>query len=113
MTFEAVKGAAQPYAGAATCVIRPCSLYLVCDITKDQWSAWIAAWLGWMLDAFDFTIFLFIMAPIAKEFGVLVSRQSPARRGVPQMRPSEMHTPVQSSVSVQESGALPLRTARR
>jgi MFS transporter, SHS family, lactate transporter len=34
---------------------------------------WIAAWLGWMLDTFDFTIFLFIMAPIAKEFGVLVT----------------------------------------
>jgi SHS family lactate transporter-like MFS transporter len=25
--------------------------------TKDQWLAWVAAWLGWMLDAFDFTIF--------------------------------------------------------
>ena len=25
--------------------------------TKDQWMAWIAAWLGWMLNSFDFTIF--------------------------------------------------------
>src|SRR5277367_2654993 len=41
--------------------------------TKDQWFAWIAAWLGWMLDAFDFTIFFFIMVPIAKEFGVSVT----------------------------------------
>jgi SHS family lactate transporter-like MFS transporter len=41
--------------------------------TKDQWFAWTAAWLGWMLDAFDFTVFLFIMAPIAKEFGVSVT----------------------------------------
>jgi MFS transporter, SHS family, lactate transporter len=41
--------------------------------TKDQWFAWIAAWFGWMLDAFDFTIFLFIMVPIAKEFGVSVT----------------------------------------
>jgi SHS family lactate transporter-like MFS transporter len=41
--------------------------------TKDQWLAWIAAWLGWTLDAFDFTIFLLIMAPIAKEFGVSVT----------------------------------------
>jgi len=41
--------------------------------TKDQWFAWVAAWLGWMLDAFDFTIFLFIMVPIAKEFGVSVT----------------------------------------
>ena len=31
--------------------------------TKDQWHAWIAAWLGWTLDAFDFTIFLLIMLP--------------------------------------------------
>jgi MFS transporter, SHS family, lactate transporter len=41
--------------------------------TKDQWFAWLAAYLGWMLDAFDFTVFLFIMAPIAREFGVSVT----------------------------------------
>ena len=34
--------------------------------TKDQWYAYIAAWLGWTLDAFDFTIFLLIMVPIAQ-----------------------------------------------
>ena len=38
--------------------------------TKDQWYAYTAAWLGWTLDAFDFTIFLLIMVPIAQEFGV-------------------------------------------
>ena len=38
--------------------------------TKDQWLAWWAAWLGWTLDAFDFTVFLLIMVPIAKEFNV-------------------------------------------
>ena len=38
--------------------------------TREQWHAWLAAWLGWTLDAFDFTIFLLIMAPIAAEFGV-------------------------------------------
>lgn len=38
--------------------------------TKDQWYAYVAAWLGWTLDAFDFTIFLLIMVPIAKEFDV-------------------------------------------
>jgi len=37
---------------------------------KDQWLAWWAAWLGWTLDAFDFTIFLLIMVPIANEFAV-------------------------------------------
>ena len=38
--------------------------------TKDQWYAYVAAWLGWVLDAFDFTVFLLIMVPIAKEFNV-------------------------------------------
>src|SRR5215472_2165210 len=38
--------------------------------TKDQWYAWVAAWLGWVLDSFDFTVFLLIMVPIAKEFDV-------------------------------------------
>ena len=38
--------------------------------TKDQWLAWWAAWLGWTLDAFDFTVFLLIMVPISQEFGV-------------------------------------------
>ena len=37
---------------------------------QDQWHAWIAAWLGWTLDAFDFTIFLLIMLPIAQSFNV-------------------------------------------
>ena len=31
---------------------------------------WVAAWLGWTLDAFDFTIFLLLMVPISKDFGV-------------------------------------------
>jgi SHS family lactate transporter-like MFS transporter len=38
--------------------------------TKDQWIAWVAAWLGWTLDAFDFTIFLLLMVPIAETFHV-------------------------------------------
>src|SRR5262249_58674813 len=38
--------------------------------SREQWKAWIAAWLGWTLDAFDFTIFLLIMVPISKEFDV-------------------------------------------
>jgi MFS transporter, SHS family, lactate transporter len=36
--------------------------------SKDQWYAYIAAWLGWTLDAFDFTVFLVLIVPIAKEF---------------------------------------------
>ncbi len=38
--------------------------------TKEQWHAWVAAWLGWTLDAFDFTIFLVLMFPISQSFHV-------------------------------------------
>jgi SHS family lactate transporter-like MFS transporter len=41
--------------------------------TKEQWLAWWAAWLGWTLDAFDFTVFLLIMVPIADEFRVSIT----------------------------------------
>ncbi|HEY8288644.1 MAG TPA: MFS transporter [Acetobacteraceae bacterium] len=36
--------------------------------TKDQWYAYIAAWLGWTLDAFDFTVFLLLLVAISNEF---------------------------------------------
>src|ERR1700722_988512 len=36
--------------------------------TKDQWYAYLAAWMGWTLDAFDFTVFLVLVVSIAKEF---------------------------------------------
>lgn len=38
--------------------------------TKDQWCSFLAAWAGWVLDAFDFTIFLLVIPNIAEEFGV-------------------------------------------
>ena len=38
--------------------------------TKAQWASFAAAWSGWVLDAFDFTIFLLVMPQIAQEFGV-------------------------------------------
>lgn len=38
--------------------------------SRDQWAAFAAAWSGWVLDAFDFTIFLLVMPAIAREFGV-------------------------------------------
>jgi SHS family lactate transporter-like MFS transporter len=41
--------------------------------TKGQWSSFVAAWLGWLLDAFDFTVFLLLMPSITKEFGVSVT----------------------------------------
>ena len=53
---------------AAVEIIRPIPWWR--EPTKDQWLAWVAAWLGWTLDAFDFTIFLLIMLPISQEFNV-------------------------------------------
>jgi SHS family lactate transporter-like MFS transporter len=38
--------------------------------TRGQWAAFTAAWAGWVLDAFDFTIFLLVQQEMAKEFGV-------------------------------------------
>ncbi len=38
--------------------------------TRAQWAAFLAAWSGWILDAFDFTIYILAVPAIAKEFGV-------------------------------------------
>lgn len=38
--------------------------------TRKQWAAFTAAWVGWVLDAFDFTIYIVVAAHMIKEFGV-------------------------------------------
>ena len=38
--------------------------------TRAQWCAFGAAWAGWVLDAFDFTIFMLVMPNIARDFHV-------------------------------------------
>ena len=37
---------------------------------KPQWAAFTAAWVGWVLDAFDFTIYIVVAQEMIKEFGV-------------------------------------------
>jgi len=37
---------------------------------KANWTAFLAAWVGWVLDAFDFTIFIVVGPAILQEFGV-------------------------------------------
>jgi len=38
--------------------------------TKGQWMSFLAAWVGWVMDAFDFTIYLLAVPAITKELGV-------------------------------------------
>ena len=43
------------------------------NLTGDQKKTIAAAFLGWMLDAFDFFLLTFLLKDIAKEFGVEIS----------------------------------------
>src|SRR5271168_1791061 len=45
-------------------------------LTSEQKKTVLAAFLGWMLDAFDFFLLVFLLGDIAKEFGVDVSTVS-------------------------------------
>ena len=40
------------------------------QVNKDQWKAFWAAYLGWMLDGFDFTIIVLLLPEIQRSFGV-------------------------------------------
>jgi len=40
------------------------------DVTADQWKAFAAAFLGWMLDGFDYTILLLLLGDIQDTFSV-------------------------------------------
>jgi SHS family lactate transporter-like MFS transporter len=39
-------------------------------VTPDQWRAFLAAYLGWLLDGFDFTILTFLLVDIQRSFDV-------------------------------------------
>src|SRR3954464_4778343 len=38
-------------------------------LTRDQRNAFVAAWLGWAMDAFDYFLLVFVITDVAKEFG--------------------------------------------
>jgi SHS family lactate transporter-like MFS transporter len=40
------------------------------EVSREQWKAFAAAYLGWMLDGFDFTILTFLLVDIQRDFGV-------------------------------------------
>ena len=45
-------------------------------LTPDQRSSFLAAFLGWTMDAFDYFIVVLVYADIAKEFGVSLPRMA-------------------------------------
>src|SRR4030095_8107346 len=40
------------------------------DVTPTQWKAFIGAYLGWVLDGFDFTILTFLLVDVQRSFTV-------------------------------------------
>jgi len=40
------------------------------EVTREQWKAFVAAYLGWVLDGFDFTIVTFLLVDIQRSFTV-------------------------------------------
>ena len=40
------------------------------DVTREQWTAFVATYLGWVLDGFDFTILTFLLVDIQRSFTV-------------------------------------------
>lgn len=44
--------------------------------TRGQWLSFSAAWLGWVLDGFDFCIYLLAIPVIAQEFGISLTAAS-------------------------------------
>ena len=61
--------------------------------TRGQWASFAAAWAGWVLDAFDFTIFLLVMPEIASEFGVEHHRHRRLDHAHPAAPPARRRAP--------------------
>src|SRR3954447_6899610 len=38
-------------------------------LTRDQRNAFVAAWLGWAMDAFDYFLLIFVITAVAEDFG--------------------------------------------
>src|SRR3954469_17625692 len=46
------------------------------SLTRDQRNTFIACFLGWALDAFDFFLLTFVIAPMAHDFGTTITQLS-------------------------------------
>src|SRR3982750_227062 len=60
---------------------------LLRSLTREQRNTFIACFLGWALDAFDFFLLTFVIAPMAKDFGTSIAQLSYAITLTLAMRP--------------------------
>src|SRR3989440_4706340 len=63
------------------------TLRLFKSLTPEQRNTFIACFLGWALDAFDFFLLTFVIAPMAKDFGTTIAHLSYAITLTLAMRP--------------------------
>lgn len=63
------------------------ALHLLKRLTRDQRNTFIACFLGWALDAFDFFLLTFVIAPMAHDFGTNIAKLSYAITLTLAMRP--------------------------
>src|ERR1044071_8967988 len=57
------------------------------SLTRDQRNTFIACFLGWALDAFDFFLLTFVIVPMAHDFGTSIAKLSYAITLTLAMRP--------------------------
>src|SRR3954464_10473957 len=56
-------------------------------LTKDQRNAFLAAWLGWAMDAFDYFLLIFVITDVAETFHPDKNGAAGATRLTPAARP--------------------------
>ena len=61
------------HSAGGRCLFHVIHWNMTMDLTPAQTKTVMAAFLGWMLDAFDFFLLVFLLSDIAKEFGVKIS----------------------------------------
>src|SRR3974377_2316100 len=62
-------GSVSPASGAQA-VVSPTGVRWYHEVSPEQWRAFVATFLGWVVDAFDFNILSFIVIDIQKSFTV-------------------------------------------
>src|SRR5205814_5502455 len=63
------------------------TLRLLRSLNREQRNTFIACFLGWALDAFDFFLLTFVIAPMARDFGTTIADLSYAITLTLAMRP--------------------------